>query len=172
MGTSPLAPALAHAACRQGVEGLCVNPHKRLQPLPGGRADGTGAQRLQRALHPALPVLDDVGLKPLVDPAPADLDEVMHARAALGSRLVTRHRAPTEGPALCGHPLLASAGVARWAPHAEPGGITGRSYRAQGRPLSESLAAEPATARRGGPALPLRHPCFERCPSPGSSPAG
>ena len=73
VGQSHLAQAVAHEACRQGFDVLFVNTHKMLQHLHGGRADGTWSKRLQLYLRPELRVLDDFGLKPLVDPAPSDL---------------------------------------------------------------------------------------------------
>lgn len=148
VGKSHLAQALCHEACRQGFDVLFVNTHKMLQHLHGGRADGTWAKRLQLYRRPDLLVLDDFGLKPLVDPAPSDLYDVMNERYELGSILVTSNRAPTEWPDLCGNPLLASAGLDRLAHHAETVVITGRSFRAQGRQLSEKIAAEPAKERR------------------------
>jgi DNA replication protein DnaC len=148
VGKSHLAHALAHEAWRQGFDVLFANPHKMLQHLHGGRADGSWAKRLQLYLRPELLVLDDFGLKPLVDPAPSDLYDVMNERYEVGSILVTSHRAPTEWPDLFGNPLLASAGLDRLAHHAETVVITGRSFRAQGRQLSEKTAAEPAKERR------------------------
>ena len=148
VGKSHLAQALAHEACRQEFDVLFVNTHKMLQHLHGGRADGTWAKRLQLYLRPELLVLDDFGLKPLVDPAPSDLYDVMNERYEVGSILVTSNRAPTEWPDLFGNPLLASAGLDRLAHHAETVVITGRSFRAQGRQLSEKIAAEPAKERR------------------------
>jgi DNA replication protein DnaC len=148
VGKSHLAQALAHEACRQGFDVLFVNTHKMLQHLHGGRADGTWAKRLQLYLRPELLVLDDFGLKPLVDPAPSDLYDVMNERYAVGSILVTSTRAPTEWLDLFGNPLLASAGLDRLAHHAETVVITGRSFRAQGRQLAEKTAAEPARERR------------------------
>jgi DNA replication protein DnaC len=148
VGKSHLAHALAHEACRQGFDVLFANPHKMLQHLHGGRADGSWAKRLQLYLRPELLVLDDFGLKPLVDPAPSDLYDVMNERYEVGSMLVTSNRAPTEWPDLFGNPLLASAGLDRLAHHAETVVITGRSFRAQGRQLSEKTAAEPAKERR------------------------
>jgi DNA replication protein DnaC len=148
VGTRHLAHALAHEACRQACDGRFVNTHKMLPHLPGGRADGTWAQRLQLYRRPERLVLDDVGLQPLVDPAPSDRYDVMNERDEVGRMLVTRNRAPTAWPDLFGHPLLASAGLERLAPHAETVVITGRSFRAQGRQLSEKIAAEPAQERR------------------------
>jgi DNA replication protein DnaC len=80
VGTSHLAQALAHEACRPEFDGLFVNTHKMLQHLHGGRADATWAKRLQLYRRPERLVLDDVGLQPLVDPAPSDLYDVMNER--------------------------------------------------------------------------------------------
>jgi len=113
-------------------------------------------QRLRGDLRPELLVWDDFGLKPLVDPAPADLDAVLTARSEVGRVLVTSQRAPTEWPDLCGHPLLASAGLDRLAPHAETLVITGRRFRAQGRPPIEQPVSALAKEQTGGEAIPYR----------------
>lgn len=148
VGKSHLAQALAHEACRQGFDVLFVNTHKMLQHLHGGRADGTWAKRLALYLRPALLVLDDFGLKPLVDPAPSDLYDIMNERYDVSSMLVTSNRAPTEWLDLFGNPLLASAGLDRLAHHAEIVVITGRSFRAQGRQLTAKPAGELGKERR------------------------
>jgi DNA replication protein DnaC len=148
VGKSHRAQALAHEACRQGCDVLFVNTHKMLPHLHGGRADGTWTNRLSAYLRPELLVLADFGLKPLVDPAPSDLYDVINERYEPGSLLVTSNRAPTEWPALFGNPLLASAGLDRLAHHAETLVITGRSFRAQGRQPLEKPTTEPAKERR------------------------
>jgi DNA replication protein DnaC len=94
VGKSHLAQALAHEACRQGFDVLFVNTHKMLQHLHGGRADGTWTKRLSGYLRPELLALDDFGLKPLVDPAPSDLYDVINERYEVGSILLTSNRAP------------------------------------------------------------------------------
>lgn len=131
VGKSHLAQALAHEACRQGCEVLFVNTHKMLHHLHAGRADGTWEKRLTTYLRPELLVLDDFGLKPLTDPAPSDLYDVINERYEVGSMIVTSNRAPSEWPDVFGNALLASAGLDRLAHHAETVVITGRSYRAQ-----------------------------------------
>lgn len=130
VGKTHLAQALAHEACRQGVEVLFVNTHKMLRHLHGGRADGSWDRRLASYVRPQLLVLDDFGLKPLTDQMPADLYDVIHERYEKGSILVTSNRAPAEWPELFGNPLLASAGLDRLAHDAETLVSTGRSYRA------------------------------------------
>ncbi len=148
VGKSHLAQALAHEACRQGCDVLFVNTHKMLQHLHGGRADGTWDKRLGGYLRPDLLILDDFGLKPLTDPAPADLYDVINERYEVGSIMVTSNRAPDEWPDLFGNPLLASAGLDRLAHHAETIVITGRSFRAQGGQRRSQDAV--ASMERGG----------------------
>ena len=103
---------------------------------------------MSSSLRPELLVLDDFGLKPLVDPAPSALYDVINERYEVGSVLVTSNRAPTEWPDLFGNQLLASAGLDRLAHHAETLVITGRSFRAQGRQLIEPPMSELAKERR------------------------
>ncbi len=130
VGKSHLAQALAHEACRQGVDVLCTNTHKMLQHLNGGRADGSFERRLALYVRPDLLILDDFGLKPLVSPGPEDMYDVIAERYERGSIILTSNRAPSEWPELFGNPLLASAGLDRLAHHAETVVITGRSFRA------------------------------------------
>ncbi len=133
VGKSHLGAALAHAACQQGFDVLVVNAHKMLQHLNGGRADNTFERRLAMYVRPALLVIDDFGLKPLVPPAPQDLYDVIAERYEQGSILLTSNRAPTEWLDLFGDPLLAVAGLDRLLHHAEVITITGASFRAQAR---------------------------------------
>lgn len=142
VGKSHLAQALGHEACRQGFDVLCVNTHKMLQHLHGGRADGSLERRLASYVRPDLLILDDFGLKPLSGAMPEDLYDVIAERYERGSILLTSNRAPAEWPELFGNPLLASAGLDRLAHRAETVVITGTSYRAQGRVRFEQEVAK------------------------------
>jgi DNA replication protein DnaC len=133
VGKSHLAHALAQEACRQGFHVLCINTHKMLQHLNGGRADNSWDRRLNVYLRPDLLILDDFGLKPLQPPAPEDLYDVINERYERGSILLTSNRAPAEWPDLFRDPLLASAGLDRLMYRAEMVVIRGTSFRAQGR---------------------------------------
>ena len=130
VGKSHLAQALAHAACRQGVDVLFSNTHKMLVHLNAGRADGSFERRLAQYVRVELLILDDFGLKPLLSPGPEDLYDVIAERYERGSIMLTSNRAPNEWPELFGNPLLASAGLDRLAHHAETVVIEGRSFRA------------------------------------------
>ena len=144
VGKSHLAQGLAHEACRQGFDVLFISTHKMLQQINGGRADDTLERRLQTYLRPHLLVLDDFGLKPLQDPAPEDLYDIIDGRYERGSILLTSNRAPAEWPDLFGSPLLASAGLDRLLHHAETFIITGQSFRAQNRHrIEQEVTIEP-----------------------------
>jgi DNA replication protein DnaC len=133
VGKTHLAQALGQEACRQGFQVLCLNVHKMLQHLNGGRADGSWERRLNTYLRPELLILDDFGLKPLSPPSPEDLYDVINERYERGSIVLTSNRAPTEWPDLFRDPLLASAGLDRLLHQAEVVIIRGASFRAQGR---------------------------------------
>ena len=87
----------------------------------------------QSYLLPALLILDDFGLKPLLPLGPEDLDVIINERYEKGSILLTSNRSQQSSPALFGDPLLASAGPDRLAYHDEVIVMAGDSFRAQGR---------------------------------------
>jgi DNA replication protein DnaC len=90
-----------------------------LAHLAAGRADRSVERRLQTYLRPDLLIIDDFGLKPLSNPGPEDMYEVINERYERGSVMLTSNRAPEEWPELFGDPLLAAAGLDRLADHAE-----------------------------------------------------
>ena len=137
VGKSHLAQALAHEACILGFNVLFVQTHKMLSHLHGGRADGSYERRLQTYLRPDLLVLDDFGLRPLQGHGPEDLYEVIDARYESGSIVLTSNRAPAEWAEVFHDPLLASAGLDRLLHHAEVLVITGDSYRARNRQVTQ-----------------------------------
>jgi DNA replication protein DnaC len=133
VGKTHLAQAIAHAACRQDFDVVFTNAHTMLRHLNAGRADGTYEKRLAAFVRPALLVIDDFGLKPLVSPGPEDLYDVINDRYEKGSILITSNRAPGEWAGWFADPLLASAGLDRLAHNAYALVITGSSYRTHGR---------------------------------------
>lgn len=145
VGKSHLAQALAHEACIGGFHVLFIQTHKMLQHLHGGRADGSYERRLQTYLRPDLLVLDDFGLRPLQGHGPEDLYEIIDARYESGSIILTSNRAPTEWAEVFHDPLLASAGIDRLLHHAEVMVVTGDSYRARNRQISQSEMEVPMT---------------------------
>lgn len=133
VGKTHLAQALAHAACRQGLDVSFTSAHTMLRRLNAGRADSTYEKRLASYVRPDLLVIDDFGLKPLTSPGPEDLYEVINERYEKGSILITSNRAPGEWAGWFVDPLLASAGLDRLVHNAYVLIITGSSYRTHGR---------------------------------------
>ena len=103
---------------------------------------------MARYLRPALLILDDFWLKPLVDSAPFDFYDVINECHEIGSMLVTSNLAPTEWRERFDHPLLASVGLECLAHYAELRVITGRSFRAQGCQPSTKPVSKLAKERR------------------------
>ena len=130
-----LAQALAHSACRQGLDVIFTSAHTLLRQLHAGRADDTYDKRLAAYARADLLVIDDFGLKPLTSPGPEDLYEVINARYEKGSIVITSNRAPGEWAGWFADPLLASAGLDRLAHNAYVLIITGSSYRTHSHEL-------------------------------------
>ncbi len=147
VGKSHLAQALAHEACRRGLEVLFSPTAKLLAHVAGGRADGTHDQRLARYVRPDLLVLDDFGLKPLRAPGPEDLYDVIHERYERGSILLTSNRDRAEWAELFGEPLLASAALDRLTHRAHFVEITGPSFRAH-QTRQHGAATRPSKASK------------------------
>lgn len=126
VGKSYIAQALGHEAYRHGYDVLYFDTPRMLQHLNGGRADATYEQRLQNLMRPDLLILDDFGLRPLAPFSADDSYDVINERYAEASAiLLTSSRAPTEWAARFGSPVLASAGLDRWAHNARVILITG-----------------------------------------------
>lgn len=115
---------------------------KLLQHLNGGRADASYERRLQLYVRPDVLIVDDFGLKPLPPRGAEDWFDIIAERYEHGSLIITSNRALSEWPDLFGNPLLASAGLDRLFHNAHALTITGDSFRARTRQLSQ-----PATPR-------------------------
>lgn len=133
VGKSHLAQGLAHESCRRGFDVICIDAHKMLRHLQGGRADNTFDRRLTTYTRPDLLVIDDFGLKPMPHPAAQDIYDVINERYEKGSILLTSNRAPAEWANWFADPLLASAGLDRLSHRAYVLVITGSSYRTKDR---------------------------------------
>jgi len=129
VGKSHLAQALGQRACRAGHSVLYVAAHDMLRQLRAARADGSFDRRLLRFTTPALLVIDDLGLRPLVGEEPVDLYEVVRHRYERGSIVITSNRDEAELAQLFGDPLLASAAMDRLLHRAHVLVLEGDSYR-------------------------------------------
>ena len=129
VGKSHIAQAIGHRACRAGHTVLYVGAGDMLKQLRAARADGSYDRRLLRFTAPALLIVDDLGLRPLVGDEPVDLYEIIRQRYERASTLITTNRDADEIPALFGDPLLASAAMDRLLHNAHVIAFEGDSYR-------------------------------------------
>lgn len=139
VGKSHIAQAVGHRACVAGHSVLYLPAQTFMAQLRAARGDGTYDRKLQRIIGIDLLILDDLGLRPLVDPEPIDLYEVIRQRYERGSMIVTSNRSIEEWTPLFGDDLLAGAAMDRFLHHAHVLEITGKSYR----------TPAPQTAKKG-----------------------
>lgn len=129
VGKSHIAQALGQRACRAGYQALYVSANEMLAQLRAARADDTLDRKMLRFTSPALLVIDDLGLRPLVSDEPIDLYEIIRKRYERGSTIMTSNRAVEEWPPLFGDLLLASAAMDRLLHHAHVIELEGDTYR-------------------------------------------
>ncbi len=129
VGKSHHAQALGHQACRRGYDVLFMPAARAIAHLGAGMADGSYERRLATLARPHLLILDDFGLKPLRQPAPEHLYDLIATRYEKGSTVITSNRAFDEWPEVFGEPLLASAALDRLGHDAHQITVTGESYR-------------------------------------------
>jgi DNA replication protein DnaC len=113
VGKSHIAQALGHRACRAGCTVLYTSTHEMLTQLRAARADNTLERRMLRFTTPALLIVDDLGLRPLVHDEPLDLYEVIRQRYQRAATVMTSNRALEEWHPLFADALLASAAMDR-----------------------------------------------------------
>jgi DNA replication protein DnaC len=129
VGKSHIAQAIGQRACRAGHSVLYVPAHEMLRQLRAARADGSFDRRLLRFTTPALLVIDDLGLRPLVADEHVDLYEVIRQRYERGAIVITSNRDEEELARLFGDPLLASAAMDRLLHRAHVLVLEGDSFR-------------------------------------------
>ena len=88
-GKSWLACAFGNSACRQGLSVRYERVPRLLESLHIARGDGSLGKKLQALAKVELLVLDDFGLKPLVQSEKHDLLEIIEDRHGLRSTLLT-----------------------------------------------------------------------------------
>lgn len=128
-GKSHVAQAIGHRACMAGYNVLFVAAHRLLDDLRGARADGSHERRLLRYTAPDVLIIDDLGLRPMLDHEPLDVYDILRGRYERSSTIITSNRAIEEWYPLFGDPLLASAAMDRFLHHAHVVVMNGRSFR-------------------------------------------
>jgi len=129
VGKSHIAQALGQRACRAGHPAIYVSANEMLTQLRAARADNSLDRKMLRFTSPAVLVVDDLGLRPLVSDEPVDLYEIIRKRYERGSTIITSNRAVEEWPPLFGDLLLASAAMDRLLHHAHVIEMEGDTYR-------------------------------------------
>jgi DNA replication protein DnaC len=129
VGKSHIAQALGQRACRAGHSVLYVTAHDMLRQLRAARADGTFDCKFLRFTSPALLVIDDLGLRPLVADEHVDLFEIIRQRYERGAIVITSNRDEEELARLFVDPLLASAAMDRLLHRAHVLVLEGDSFR-------------------------------------------
>ena len=112
-GKSHVAQAIGHRACLLGLDVLFISAQKVFTSLRAARADDSYDRVIARYTRPDLLILDDLGLRALVQDEPLDLYEIIRCRYEQGAILVTSNRAVDEWPSLFEDALMASAAMDR-----------------------------------------------------------
>ena len=97
--------------------------------LRASRAEHGYEKVMRQFTRPDLLIIDDLGLRPLRDPSPGDLYELIRRRHRIGATIITTNRAFEELPALFNDDLLASAALDRLLETAHMIELEGKSYR-------------------------------------------
>lgn len=129
VGKSHIAQAIGHRACLNGYHTIFVSAQKLFTDLRASLADNSYEKQLAAYVNPHLLIIDDLGLRPLKDNEPDDLQELIRRRYENGSTIITSNRAVEEWYPLFNNPLLASAAMDRLLHHVHIVELQGKSYR-------------------------------------------
>jgi len=129
VGKSHVAQAIGHRACRIGYSVLYTSAQDLFKQLRAARGDGSYDRRLLRFINPDVLIVDDLGLRALMDEEPLDLYEVIRQRYEHASTVLTSNRAVAELGPLFGDPLLAAAAMDRLLDNAHVIVMEGSSFR-------------------------------------------
>ena len=142
-GKTWLACALAHQACRNGFTARYVRLPSLFGELVIAKGDGRYRQLIKDLSKTDLIVLDDFGLAPLTEEPRRDWLEILEARYALRSTLMTSQFPVEHWHDLIGNPTLADAILDRLVHNAYKLNLTGESMRKQQKPLTAIAPSTP-----------------------------
>ena len=131
VGKSHLAQAIGLRACMAGHTVLYTAARQMFRQLRAARADMSLDRVMRRYCSPELLIIDDLGLRPMKDPEPDDLYDIIRNRYERGAMVITSNRDTEEWFPLFGDPLLASAAMDRLLHHAHVVVMEGKSYRSR-----------------------------------------
>jgi DNA replication protein DnaC len=138
IGKSWLACALAHQACRVGLNVLYVRLSRFLPDLVIAKADGRYPKLMASMAKTSLLVLDDFGSARLNEEPRRDLLDILDDRYGSRATLVTSQFPVEKWHELIGDPTLADAILDRLVHNAYKLHLTGESMRKRGHKLTQT----------------------------------
>ncbi len=136
IGKSWLACALAHKACRDGLNALYVRVSRFFQDLSTAKGDGRYPKLMNALAKSDLLVLDDFGTAALKDEHRRDLLEILEDRYGVRATLVTSQFPVENWHELIGDPTLADAILDRLIHNAYQINLKGDSMRKRRKKLT------------------------------------
>jgi DNA replication protein DnaC len=149
IGTTWLACACGHKACRAGDPILSLRLPRLLQERPIAKGDGRSPTLMASLANTAVLILDDWGLATLSDEHRRDVLELLEDRHGRGAPLVTSQSPVDHGHDARGDPTLADAILDRLLQNAYKMTRRGESMRQRHATVTNDVPAmEPAYPRR------------------------
>lgn len=108
-GKTYIACALGQQACRKGYRTLYRRATRLFEELKLARADGTYGRLLAKFARTDVLIIDDWGLKPVLDAERHDLLEILEDRYASRSTIMTSQLPTTKWHDYLGEPTVADA---------------------------------------------------------------
>lgn len=136
IGKSWLACALAHKACRDGLNALYVRVSRFFQDLATAKGDGRYPKLMKTLVKSDVLVLDDFGTAALKDEHRRDLLEILDDRYGVRATLVTSQFPVENWHELIGDPTLADAILDRLIHNAYKITLKGDSMRKRRKKLT------------------------------------
>lgn len=134
VGKTFIANALAHSACRRGLNVLMLRASAMFKKLLQSRADNSYEREVVKLISPDLLVIDDFGLQRLTEQQAGDFYEIVIERYGKSSTVITSNRDMQEWMALFEDPIMANSALDRLAHNAHQLVIEGESYRKRKAP--------------------------------------
>lgn len=134
VGTTFLAHALGHIACRRGATVLALRTDHMLKTLKHARLDHSYEVALRKIISVDVLLLDDFAIDVLDATESRDLYDILLERYRTGSIIVTSNRGPDEWLATFADPIRAQSAIDRFTSNAYDLIIEGESYRPRLKP--------------------------------------
>lgn len=128
-GKTHLAKALCHQACRQHLSAAFYSFFHFFNELEKAESKNQLSKLIKKIIKVDLLVIDDFGFKKLDQNAAEHLYNIVDARYAVKSIILTSNRAITDWAPIFPDPLMANAIMDRIAHHSHQITIKGESYR-------------------------------------------